>query len=397
MSPLRIPLQGIRSFPYFCPSEQELFLDKTGLTAQDDIERYITRGRFWQQQPANEAFTITSQQVLIFRRIGIIDCPDIDFYIAAASGQNPPTTPSLMPALSPNKKRAREDDDSVGGRASVPRSDTSHLSPRVFSLSPSPAGTPSHWLQMLRVPSPATSPSASPPASSLSPSSDGSTARSPPTALSPSLGSASEASSTGGFDSHSTFTGLGLMDVSLLSLPDTRSRPMATITSSIPTNLLSPHTLTDAAALPPPAEVLPSTPNPLLTPSDGHRSLPVWQPAPARLPEVSLLTGDSLDLLWDAGYVHLVPEEGIAIPWVERVYARDMAKAFALIGTTKDGLAARFQSVFPGLTFISSSWHRQQHAWRRSTEEERQWVASQPRTPAGLWKTCRRRLSGWKG
>ncbi|KAI0336346.1 hypothetical protein GY45DRAFT_1238388 [Cubamyces sp. BRFM 1775] len=108
---------------------------------------------------------------------------------------------------------------------------------------------------------------------------------------------------------------------------------------------------------------------------------------------VPTFTLAEMDRLWEYGVVH-TPEN--RRPWPAGVYARDMAQAFALIGEMNEGLVTRFQRVFQGRPFVSSTYQAQRYAWLNSTEEERKWITDQPCTPSGLWITCRKELSGWK-
>ncbi|RPD58650.1 hypothetical protein L227DRAFT_504941 [Lentinus tigrinus ALCF2SS1-6] len=84
--------------------------------------------------------------------------------------------------------------------------------------------------------------------------------------------------------------------------------------------------------------------------------------------------------------------------WPEGIYARDMAKAFDMIGEhrNKKVTMQRFETVFQGTPFKSATFYAQRDAWRKSTEAERMWVMEQPRSEKGLWVSCRAELSGWK-
>lgn len=147
-------------------------------------------------------------------------------------------------------------------------------------------------------------------------------------------------------------TGLGLTDINFrVSTHLQLSLPAAAPISPVATDALSPVNTPGDPLSPSLALRNPLTPCLLLSP------LPVWSAPISPILSLSAPPLDDLDALWDSGHVYVPEEGGIASPWVDRVYARDMAKAFALIGTKKDGLAARFEVVFPGLMYISSMWH----------------------------------------
>ncbi|OBZ71699.1 hypothetical protein A0H81_08726 [Grifola frondosa] len=116
-------------------------------------------------------------------------------------------------------------------------------------------------------------------------------------------------------------------------------------------------------------------------------------------PNTPLLTdiNPSYDALWAAGVVY-VPPACYIVKWPNAMYARDVRKAFTLLGDliNKGQVADQFEQIFPGITYKSSTFYRQFRAWRNSQESEHQWIMEQPRTAQGLWTICRAKLTGWQ-
>ncbi|KAL1952119.1 hypothetical protein VTO73DRAFT_1268 [Trametes versicolor] len=340
----RTAIQGITSFPTLCLSQRPDVLTRCDLRQDDEVEHYIVKHRFWQRQLVSETFRVKSEEVIIVRRLGVINCPRIDVHIAAASGQ-PVATPSLPP--SHGKKRARDDepardDGDMSARAVIARSGIFHTSPRSTAGFSPVTGMSSNWRYVHSLPS-VESPDTSPPPSSPSSRSSSHPSLSPaPLFLSPGLRDTLPEGAAHPSYAPTGSTGLGLSHVTA-TVPEL----------SLPPSALSPIPFHSALCLSP----SPFSPHLPLDPSDvPHDTVSPrlhWQPSPRlSLADVADSSGsDPLDKIWEAGHVFVPPEgDGLSIPWVERIYARDMAKAFALLGGKKDGLADRFRSVFPGLT-----------------------------------------------
>ena len=145
---------------------------------------------------------------------------------------------------------------------------------------------------------------------------------------------------------------------------------------------------------------------PLSTPA---QSTPVLPPASVE---------DERDLLWQSGTVYVAQRspKSEQKAWPHGMYARDMARAFHLIGGSKGDdpdmikercilcklgaymltVLARFQRIFPGVPYKHSTYYGQWTGWVNSTEEERKRVAEMSRTRQGLWTVCRKTMSGWR-
>ncbi|KAI1782617.1 hypothetical protein LXA43DRAFT_905179 [Ganoderma leucocontextum] len=109
-------------------------------------------------------------------------------------------------------------------------------------------------------------------------------------------------------------------------------------------------------------------------------------------------TDFDFDQLWAQGVVYTPPSFDSSKPWPYGIYARDMVKAFAMIGDDKDKekVGARFSFVFQGRKFKHATYYSQRSAWLESSEAERMTVAQMPREKAALWTNIRKRLSGWR-
>lgn len=104
----------------------------------------------------------------------------------------------------------------------------------------------------------------------------------------------------------------------------------------------------------------------------------------------------SADQLWENGYVY-VPDTA---RWPNGMYSRDMAKGFVLLEDlrrrqTSMDTASRFEQVFYGAHWVSSTYYKQESAWTSSSQAEREDAASRPRNAHGLWKAWRSTASGW--
>lgn len=150
----------------------------------------------------------------------------------------------------------------------------------------------------------------------------------------------------------------------------------------------------------------PAVPQPSYIPPGCFTFTATQQIAPAVLPGLPTLTIPDLpfrelDKLWDLKVVYTPPSMR---PWPAGVFARDMARALLFIGDTdSEGtlqgpktLAARFEYVFQGRPFKSATYQAQRVAWVNSTQEQREWIMTRPRTRDGLWTECRKQLTGWK-
>ncbi|KAH9850099.1 hypothetical protein C2E23DRAFT_736032 [Lenzites betulinus] len=129
---------------------------------------------------------------------------------------------------------------------------------------------------------------------------------------------------------------------------------------------------------------------------------------PARVtlkrPQLPQLALPDLDQLW--GY-NLVYAPRTTQAWPAGFYARDVAKAFALIGDDDDNhgdgadlelkasLAERFEFVF-GKPFKSTTYQRSRRAWANSPQVQREWITNLPRAKNYTWTQARRQLDGWR-
>ncbi|KAF7324004.1 hypothetical protein MKEN_00622400 [Mycena kentingensis (nom. inval.)] len=122
--------------------------------------------------------------------------------------------------------------------------------------------------------------------------------------------------------------------------------------------------------------------------SDSDDIVIVQQP-PAPAPAAV----DDGDDLWKEGRVMVRPNCG---KWPGGVYARDMAFAFKEIGSGRNDkeIEERFAAVFPGVSYVQSTFYRQRSFWQKSTQEERDAGERMARTKDGDWVVWRRKLSG---
>ncbi|KAK7014294.1 hypothetical protein R3P38DRAFT_3003083 [Favolaschia claudopus] len=133
--------------------------------------------------------------------------------------------------------------------------------------------------------------------------------------------------------------------------------------------------------------------SPPSSPSPSSRSSPApLSPTLSSSPSIataSSATPTDPDAMWDQGRV-LNPIGCGA--WPDGMFARDMAKGFGLVGSSK--VADRFVDVFGG-TFPKGTWYQQQRAWKYSSQAERDQAAALPRSAEGLWTVWRGKSSGW--
>lgn len=119
-------------------------------------------------------------------------------------------------------------------------------------------------------------------------------------------------------------------------------------------------------------------------------------PSAGTLPAVVVHgTGDGLeqDWIWQFKRVYVKPQARFP----GDIYARDMAQALTwLLEYRGKDIEEHFKKVFPGIRFVSQTYYTQASIWKSCSETDRNWLRSQPRTPAGLWSACRKKLEEWQ-
>lgn len=106
--------------------------------------------------------------------------------------------------------------------------------------------------------------------------------------------------------------------------------------------------------------------------------------------------GDGLehDWLWQLNRVYVRP--GARFPG--DIYARDMAQALTWLAQYRGKeIEEHFVKIFPHIRFVSQTYYTQASVWKNCSEKDRDWLRKQPRTPAGMWAACRRKLEEWQG
>ncbi|KAI0372136.1 hypothetical protein BV20DRAFT_1050907 [Pilatotrama ljubarskyi] len=78
--PIRFAVQDIQTWPTFTLSQSEETLTTLGVQDTDTIESYNTDAWWWQAQRVSAVFEIKpgSRAILLLRRAGVTDCPDVD-------------------------------------------------------------------------------------------------------------------------------------------------------------------------------------------------------------------------------------------------------------------------------------------------------------------------------
>ncbi|KDR67007.1 hypothetical protein GALMADRAFT_80225 [Galerina marginata CBS 339.88] len=102
------------------------------------------------------------------------------------------------------------------------------------------------------------------------------------------------------------------------------------------------------------------------------------------------------DQLWESGSV-LTPTQ-LGDKWPQKMYARDMAQAFAFLKDATDTgeLSDRFSRVFNGSPWKSSTYHLNRRFWEALPEHIKQEARTLPRDPVvGLWTAWRKGKPGW--
>ncbi|KAJ7504090.1 hypothetical protein B0H11DRAFT_2187529 [Mycena galericulata] len=98
--------QGIRLWPKLNMADYPSLLKKLGLTEDDEINIYDFDGRCWDCEDVNHVMAVSSGQVLLMRRLGVVRCPRLDEYILKYSPQHSTTCRSLPAAAAKRKRHA---------------------------------------------------------------------------------------------------------------------------------------------------------------------------------------------------------------------------------------------------------------------------------------------------
>lgn len=106
---------------------------------------------------------------------------------------------------------------------------------------------------------------------------------------------------------------------------------------------------------------------------------------------------DAHDQEWKLGQVY-VPSD--CVIWPHGMYTQDMAKGFSFMAKLKQDskkLSAeeRFSQVFPGVKFVPATYGKQSKAWKDTPALKKDAALHLPRTVDGLWTTWRKTSSGW--
>ncbi|KAJ2978504.1 hypothetical protein NUW54_g11277 [Trametes sanguinea] len=182
--------------------------------------------------------------------------------------------------------------------------------------------------------------------------------------------------------------------------PATEASPATTPPCSSPASSLSEssETCTTSSAPLEPAEFGLGLAVPLAAPQPS-RSLSMSSPHdyPSMSGSTPATHTSGLDLehdrIWASGQVYVAP--GARFP--KDIYARDMAKALSWLSSFRgNDIPPRFSTIFPSIPFVWGTYYAQLSLWKECTQEQREWLANQPRTPAGLWTESRRHLPAWQ-
>jgi len=148
----------------------------------------------------------------------------------------------------------------------------------------------------------------------------------------------------------------------------------------------------DLYSLPSSPLVAPSSPSPIPMISRSGPPLPLSCQVPLELDEEL-----QVDQIWLSGSV-VTPPDTAHVIWPQRVYACDMAQAFAFLekGSDNRDLGVRFSQVFNGMTYRPSTYHLNQKFWASLPTRFKEEARTLPRTDAGLWTAWRKDKPGWK-
>ncbi|KAI0669975.1 hypothetical protein C8Q78DRAFT_1079888 [Trametes maxima] len=143
-NPTRICVQGIQTIPNFALTQDSDLMARLGVARNGEIDMYQSRYGMWQTQAVNEAFTVTPKQILLFRYVGVKNCPLFDVLRAEAAGKvvynSPQAEPQPVqvtivapkPLRTPKRKRTSTED------INLPHSRFPYGTPRLHSAHTSP-------------------------------------------------------------------------------------------------------------------------------------------------------------------------------------------------------------------------------------------------------------------
>lgn len=98
------------------------------------------------------------------------------------------------------------------------------------------------------------------------------------------------------------------------------------------------------------------------------------------------------DSLWTQGFVHIPDVQS----WPSGMFARDMAWGLTKLKESRKDPEGRFRSVFPGVTYVKTTFYRQMDAFFGSTVTEMERCRLLTRGASGLWTDWRGSSSGWR-
>ncbi|OJT10786.1 hypothetical protein TRAPUB_12699, partial [Trametes pubescens] len=385
----QIQVQGPPSWPTIELAKLSHVIQDLGLHDQRAVQRFNLATRTWINLQLDYKIKVHSQEHILIRRIGVVDCIDLDDVCLRATGirgrlnglGNPQrmVAPLASPAYLP-----------------VPSYYPPHLGtpvPYAGTISPT-------WLDprlatqvtLTQRPSMTTAPTL------VSTDSLMSLVTSATSAMS--LGSDGLASSHSAQSMMSTHFG----DLGDSEVPD--FAPGTPAPTPPPTARALPYGA-QCATMPVPT-IIPPPPLFHVYPMNAIAAAPApterhLARAKTQRPDLPKLSLDNLDQHWDKSLVY-APRTTRA--WPAGFYARDVAKAFMFIGDDNDDvsgedpeqkatLAERFEYVF-GRPFKSTTYQRSRRAWVNSPQAQREKIADMPRTKDATWTQARKRLDGWR-
>ncbi|KAJ7831640.1 hypothetical protein B0H13DRAFT_2679311 [Mycena leptocephala] len=125
--------QGIRLWPKLNMADYPSLLKKLGLTEDDEINIYDFDGRCWDREDVNHVMSVSSGQVLLMRRLGVVRCPRLDEYILKYSPQHTTTRRSLPAAAAKRKRHASATPDQPNKFVRSSSPPTRPILPHTFS------------------------------------------------------------------------------------------------------------------------------------------------------------------------------------------------------------------------------------------------------------------------
>ncbi|KIP08374.1 hypothetical protein PHLGIDRAFT_508697 [Phlebiopsis gigantea 11061_1 CR5-6] len=325
--------QGISTWPTFNLAQNNTLLRKMELTATSEVEVYSLAERNWCTEDVNLAIKVSKNQRLLIRRCGVKLCPSLDERIQDA----------------------------------VQHTHGPRLVMTGFASSPAPSSPmPSSPAGSVMTLSPICTPAKRRIADLLS------------------------------FEAESSDTGTPLAKTPRRKMPRLDSPSLFSPVSS--TSALSPTpTLLALPQLPmdPPFSSSPASSNfdPLDDDQNAQSSLSILPIAESEASGTSSASKppaaftDIYNSRWDLGQVYVPSDSG---PWLGGMYARDVAKGFALMTKLQEmqgkelSQEDRFHVVFSGAKYVHATFGRHWRVWRDSTAEQKEIARSLPRTREGL-------------